>query len=44
MKFGMGDSYKILNDFEFRKNWRSDSHTLLRGVNEFLFVLPTFIA
>jgi len=26
----------LLNNSEFRENWRSDSHALLQGVNEFL--------
>ena len=33
---------EILRDFEFRKSRLSESHTLLRGLNEFLSLLSAF--
>ena len=33
----------ILSDGEFRENRRSESHSLYRGVNEYLSVPSTFI-
>jgi hypothetical protein len=36
MKFGKGLPYiNALSKYEFCENWRSDSHILLQGVNEF---------
>lgn len=29
---------------EFRENWHSESHALLKGVIEYEYVLSTFIA
>jgi hypothetical protein len=38
--FGKGDIHKnLISNFLFFENLRSDSHTLLRGVNEFLSIL-----
>jgi len=40
---GVGDIRgEILSDLEVRKNWLSESNTLVRGVNEFLSLLPTY--
>jgi hypothetical protein len=40
MKFGIGVLYKRLSS---RENWLSDSHTLLKGVNEFIPYFPCFM-
>jgi hypothetical protein len=43
MKFGVEVSYRSLSSKgEFCENWRSDSHTLRVGVNEFTLVISTF--
>jgi hypothetical protein len=34
----------LFNDFEFRENTLSECHTFLTGLNEFLYLLPTFIS
>jgi len=39
-KYGNGNN-DLLNDSAFRANRRSEINTTLRGINEFLFVLPT---
>jgi hypothetical protein len=41
---GTGDVYSNLLSYEFHENWHMASHTLLKDVNEILFVLVTFIA
>ena len=45
MKFGTDAGYKNLSsNHKFRENRRSDRHTVLTGINEFLIVLSKFIA
>jgi hypothetical protein len=41
--FGTGGVHKKLSDQEFRENRRCESHTVLQGLNVFVFLLPTFI-
>jgi hypothetical protein len=43
IKFGTGCVHKKLSDQEFRKNRRCESHTVFKGLNAFVFLLPTFI-
>jgi hypothetical protein len=44
MKFGIKFLYKKLSKkLEFCENRLRDSHSLARGINEFLPVLPTFV-
>jgi hypothetical protein len=43
--FDAGDNHKqIFSDFGLRENRPNESHTLLKGINEFLSALPTFFA
>lgn len=43
IKFATGVLHKRLSEkYEFRENWRSDSHTLLTVVTKFLAVLSMF--
>ena len=45
MKFGVEVIYKGLSrKHEFRENWISDSHCLLRDRNEFLSYFPHFLS
>jgi hypothetical protein len=44
IKFGTGDVHNhLLSDCKFRENLRPESHTLVRGINEFLSALFTCI-
>jgi hypothetical protein len=44
IKLGKGGVHKIsLSNCQFRSYWCSKSHTLLRGVNELLSTVSTFI-
>jgi hypothetical protein len=44
MKFGIGVLYKRLSSrSDFRENRLSDSHTLLKGINEFIPYFPCFM-
>jgi hypothetical protein len=44
LEFGLEDPPVMpLSIGEFRENQRSESHTLVRGMNEFMSVLSTFV-
>lgn len=39
----INESHTLLSDCELRENLINDSRTLLRGLNEFVSILSTFI-
>jgi hypothetical protein len=43
MKFGVGVVYKSSSKRDIHESWLIDSHALLKGVNEFLAILGTFL-
>jgi len=45
MKYDITVLYKVLSrKHEFRENWNSDSHSLLRDRKEFLSYFPHFLS